>query len=95
MVNYNTLEEFAIAHKPGEVINVNVNKVVDFGLIVDLGPDLKGLVHVSDVSLEDDPRKVMRDIKVGANIDVKILSVDTNKRRVVLGLKQLAKDHLE
>lgn len=95
MINYNTLEEFANDHKPGEIMAVTVKKLVDFGLFVDLGIDVDGVVHISDVSWQNDQQQVVSKIRVGAKIDAKILSIDTSKRRIALGIKQVENDYLE
>jgi small subunit ribosomal protein S1 len=91
----NPWEKFAQAHKPGSVIPVFVRKITDFGIFADLGNDIEGLIHISDVSWENDAQRIMSRIKVGSDINVKILSIDAEKGRVVLGLKQLIKDYFE
>lgn len=91
----NPWEKFAKIHKPGSIISVFVRKITDFGIFADLGNDIEGLIHISDVSWENDAQKIISRIKVGSDINVKVLSVDPEKGRVALGLKQLIRDYFE
>ena len=93
--NENPWEKFAKVHKPGSVMPVFVRKITDFGIFADLGDDIEGLIHISDVSWENDAQKIMSRMKIGIDINVKVLSVDAEKGRVALGLKHLIKDYFE
>jgi small subunit ribosomal protein S1 len=91
----NPWEKFAKINKPGSVIPVFVKKITDFGIFADLGNDIEGLIHISDISWDNDAQRIMSRIRVGSDINVKILSIDAEKGRVALGLKQLIKDYFE
>ena len=91
----NPWEKFAKIHKPGSVIPVVIRKITDFGIFADLGSDIEGLIHISDISWENDATKIMSRMKIGSEMNVKVLSVDPEKGRVALGLKQLIKDYFE
>ncbi len=73
--------------KPGEVIKGVVKHLTDFGAFVDLG-FVDGLIHLSDLSWErvSHPSQV---VKVGQEVEVKVLSVDVDRMRVSLSLKHL------
>ena len=72
--------------KPGMELTGTVRNVIDFGAFVDLGVHQDGLVHVSQISDKfiKHPREVL---KVGDIVRVKVLSVDTGKKRIALTMK--------
>ena len=72
--------------KPGMVLTGTVRNVIDFGAFVDLGVHQDGLVHVSQISDKfiKHPREVL---KVGDIVRVKVLNVDTAKKRIALTMK--------
>ena len=72
--------------KPGMKLRGTVRNVVDFGAFVDLGVHQDGLVHVSQISDKfiKHPREVL---KVGDIVRVKVLNVDTAKKRIALTMK--------
>lgn len=74
----------------GKVVEGVVRRLRDFGAFVDLG-GIDGLLHISDLSWSyiKHPREVL---KVGQKIEVMVLSVDKDKERISLGLKQLLPD---
>mgnify|MGYP000502821467 CR=1 FL=1 len=73
--------------KPGMELTGTVRNVIDFGAFVDLGVHQDGLVHVSQISDKfiKHPREVL---KVGDIVRVKVLNVDTAKKRIALTMKQ-------
>ncbi len=74
-------------YQPGMVIRGKVTKIANFGVFVELEPELEGLLHISELSEEqiDDPEKV---VKVDEEVDVKILRVDTLERKIGLSKKR-------
>jgi len=74
----------------GEVRKGIVSSLCDFGAFVDLG-GADGLVHLSEISWRrvGHPKEVLR---VGQEIEVYVLSVDTERRRIALSLKRLQKE---
>ena len=75
------------AYKPGMVVHGTVTKITNFGVFVQLETGLEGLLHISELSDEkvDDPQDV---VKPGDEVDVKILRVDTDERKIGLSLKR-------
>ncbi|MBG79363.1 MAG: 30S ribosomal protein S1 [Phycisphaerae bacterium] len=75
------------AYKPGMVVHGTVTKITNFGVFVQLETGLEGLLHISELSDEkvDDPQDV---VKPGDPVDVKILRVDTDERKIGLSLKR-------
>jgi predicted RNA-binding protein with RPS1 domain len=79
---------------PGRIVSGRISRIVPYGVFVELGARLRGLIHVSDVAHErvhDLPER----FQVGQSIDVLVLAVERGGRRIALGLKQLETDPLE
>ena len=72
----------------GMELNGTVRNVIDFGAFVDIGVHQDGLVHISEISEKyiKHPTEVL---SVGDNVNVKVLSVDTAKKRISLSMKGL------
>lgn len=72
----------------GETVSGTVTRLTDFGAFVELSPGVEGLIHVSEVAHEriPTPAKVLR---VGEVVQCKVLSVDTQKKRISLSRKAL------
>jgi small subunit ribosomal protein S1 len=75
------------AYHPGMVVHGTVTKITNFGVFVELEAGLEGLLHISELSDEkvDDPQDI---VKPGETVDVKILRVDTEDRKIGLSLKR-------
>jgi small subunit ribosomal protein S1 len=75
------------AYRPGMVVHGRVTKITNFGVFVELEPGLEGLLHISELSDQkvENPQDV---VKVGQELDVKILRVDTDDRKIGLSLKR-------
>ena len=75
------------AYKPGMVVHGTVTKITNFGVFVQLEEGLEGLLHISELS--DQKVETPQDIvKPGDKVDVKILRVDTDERKIGLSLKR-------
>lgn len=74
--------------RPGMVLTGTVRNVIDFGAFVDIGVHQDGLVHISEISSRyiAHPKEVLH---VGDIVDVKVLSVDTERNRIALSIKQV------
>ncbi len=72
---------------PGQIVKGKVTKLTNFGVFVELEEDLEGLLHVSELADHkvDNPQDV---VKVGEEIEVKILRVDSEERKIGLSLKR-------
>lgn len=84
--------EFAQAHQKGEVISGKIKSITDFGVFVGLEGGIDGLVHVSDISWQKPGEVAIRDFKKGQEITAVILSIDAERERIALGIKQLEGD---
>jgi small subunit ribosomal protein S1 len=74
-------------YRPGMVVKGHVTKIANFGVFVELEPGLEGLLHISEISDQkiDKPEEAL---KVGQDVDVKILRVDSDERKIGLSLKR-------
>lgn len=90
----NPWDAFSSSAKVGDVVEGTVRSMTDFGVFVALNDEIDGLVHVSDLSWDKSGEEAMQDIKKGDTVKAVILSIDTAKERVALGVKQLAGDPL-
>ena len=91
----NPWENFAKTHKVGEELEGEIRNTTEFGLFIGMPGEIDGMVHLSDVSWEDDSEAVLKAFTKGEKIKVKILDIDAAKERVALGIKQLTKDPYE
>jgi small subunit ribosomal protein S1 len=82
-------QEFAEAHKIGQLVYGRVTKLVPFGSFVQVGEGIEGLVHISEMSAHhvDLPEQV---VTPGEELWVKIIDLDTSRRRISLSIKQAA-----
>ncbi len=72
---------------PGQIVQGKATKITNFGVFVELEPGLEGLLHVSELADHkvENPKDV---VKVGETVEVKILRVDTDDRKIGLSLKR-------
>ncbi|MCZ6445962.1 MAG: 30S ribosomal protein S1 [Planctomycetota bacterium] len=75
------------AYKPGMVVHGKVTKITNFGVFVELEDGLEGLLHISELSDQkvENPQDV---VSAGEQLDVKILRVDVEERKIGLSLKR-------
>src|SRR5262245_34302006 len=75
-------------YPPGMVVKGKVTKITNFGVFVELEPGLEGLLHVSELSDDkvENPEEV---VKVGDEVEVKVLRVETKDRKIGLSRKNL------
>ncbi len=73
--------------KEGMILKGTVRNVIDFGVFVDIGVHQDGLVHISQLSATKFVKHPLEVVKVGDIVDVKVLSVDVNKKRISLTMK--------
>lgn len=86
---------FGDKHKVGNELKGEINNVTEFGLFVAVDSDIDGMVHLSDISWEDQTEDALKEYKKGDTVKVKILDIDPEKERVALGIKQLTDDPFE
>lgn len=82
-------EEIKDELEPGDVIEVVVSNIEPYGAFVDLGNDIEGLLHISEMSWDKRPKKPEEYVNLGDNIEVEILEIDTENRKLRVSRKTL------
>lgn len=82
-------ENITEKYPEGTKINGKVTNLVDYGAFVELEPGVEGLVHISEMSWTRKLRHPSQMVKVGEEVEVMILGVDPDKKRISLGMKQI------
>ncbi len=88
----NPWRAYAASHKVGDAIEGEIRNITEFGMFVALGEEIDGMVHLSDISWEDQSEAAFENYKKGDKVKAKILEMDPDKERVALGIKQLSDD---
>ena len=91
----NPWEKFSESFKKSDIIEGPITSITDFGIFVGLQGGIDGLIHMSDVTWEDDPSEIIKSYKKGDNIKAAILQIDIERERISLGLKQMNSDPFE
>lgn len=81
--------KFAADHPVGSIITATIRNIADFGMFVAIGQDIDGMIHESDLSADGNGAEAIKNYKKGDEVECKVLSIDTEKERVSLGIKQL------
>ena len=88
----NPWEDFAANHNRGEKVRGQIKSITDFGVFVGLEGGIDGLIHLSDLSWSETGEEAIRNFKKGDEVEAVVLSVDPERERISLGLKQLDRD---
>jgi len=88
----NPWDVFAATHTKGEKISGKIKSITDFGLFIGLEGNIDGLVHLSDISWHETGEEAVRAYKKGDEVETVILSIDPERERISLGVKQLEGD---
>ena len=85
----NPWSKFAIEHPVGSVIKGEIRNIADFGMFVAIGGDIDGMVRDSDIAKGMSGPDALKKYTKGDIVECKVLSIDTEKEKVSLGIKQL------
>jgi small subunit ribosomal protein S1 len=88
----NPWEEFAMTHNKGDKVTGAIKSITDFGIFIGLEGGIDGLIHLSDISWEEDNEELIRDFKKGDDVEAVVLAIDPERERISLGIKQLQDD---
>ena len=88
----NPWDDFAETFKKGDRIKGSIKSITDFGIFIGLEGNIDGLVHLSDISWDEAGEEAVRNFKKGDEIETVILSIDPERERISLGIKQLEDD---
>ncbi|MBN34758.1 MAG: 30S ribosomal protein S1 [Rhodospirillaceae bacterium] len=90
----NPWDDFLAKYPIDSEVEGEVKNITEFGLFIDIGNDLDGMVHMSDLSWDKTGEEAINDYKKGDQVKAKVLDVDIDKERISLGVKQLQADPL-
>ncbi|MCU7880499.1 MAG: 30S ribosomal protein S1 [Candidatus Thiodiazotropha sp. (ex Lucinoma aequizonata)] len=88
----NPWDEFAATHNKGDHVSGNIKSITDFGIFIGLDGGIDGLIHLSDISWDDEDEDAIRNFKKGDELEAVVLSIDPERERISLGIKQLVQD---
>src|ERR671934_1108235 len=88
----NPWEEFAMNHKKGDKVRGQIKSITDFGIFIGLPGGIDGLVHLSDLSWNEQGGGAGKKFKKGEELEAVVLSIDVERERISLGVKQLEGD---
>lgn len=88
----NPWEEFAMSHEKGDKVKGQIKSITDFGVFIGLPGNIDGLVHLSDLSWTQPGEEAILNYKKGDEVEAVVLSIDVEKERISLGIKQLEGD---
>jgi small subunit ribosomal protein S1 len=88
----NPWDDFAASHKKGDKVSGQIKSITDFGVFIGLPGGIDGLVHLSDLSWNQTGEEAIRNFKKGDEVEAVVLSIDVEKERISLGIKQLDSD---
>jgi len=88
----NPWEDFAREFKKGDRVTGQIKSITDFGVFVGLAGGIDGLVHLSDLSWSDAGEEAVKRFKKGEEVEAVVLSIDVERERISLGVKQLEGD---
>ncbi len=88
----NPWEAFSTTHSKGDTVSGRVRSITDFGVFIGLDGGIDGLVHLSDLSWDLPGEEAMKSYTKGDEVEALVLSVDPERERIALGIKQLNSD---
>jgi small subunit ribosomal protein S1 len=88
----NPWEEFSINYKKGDKVKGQIKSITDFGVFIGLPGNIDGLVHLSDLSWSTPGEEAVRKYKKGDETEAVVMSIDVERERISLGIKQLDGD---
>src|SRR5467141_3223437 len=88
----NPWEDFAMNFKKGDKVKGQIKSITDFGIFIGLQGGIDGLVHLSDLSWTLPGEEAVRNFKKGEDLEAVVLSIDVERERISLGVKQLEGD---
>jgi len=88
----NPWEEFGTTNNKGDIIAGKIKSITDFGIFIGLEGNIDGLIHLTDLSWNKPGEEAVRDYQKGQEVEAMVLSIDPERERISLGIKQIEKD---
>ena len=84
----NPWSDFSNKYGIGDKVDGQIKSITDFGIFVGLEGDIDGLIHLSDISEDDDPKEALEKYKKGDKLDCIVFAVDADRERISLKLSE-------
>ena len=84
----NPWTEFANKYGIGDKVAGNIKSITDFGIFVGLEGDIDGLIHLSDISEDEDPKDALNEYKKDQKLDCIVFAIDAERERISLKLSE-------
>ena len=84
----NPWTEFANKYAIGDKVEGNIKSITDFGIFVGLEGDIDGLIHLSDISEDEDPKNALNEFKKDQSLQCIVFAVDAERERISLKLSE-------
>jgi small subunit ribosomal protein S1 len=88
----NPWDDFAVNHKKNDKVSGQIKSITDFGVFIGLQGGIDGLVHLSDLSWNQSGEDAVRNYKKGDEVEAMVMSIDVERERISLGIKQMEGD---
>jgi|TARA_B110000503_G_scaffold13880_1_gene18791 small subunit ribosomal protein S1 len=88
----NPWNEFSTKHNKDDKISGSIKSITDFGIFIGLDGGIDGLIHLSDISWAESGEEAVQKYKKGDEVEALIISIDVEKERISLGIKQLTEN---
>lgn len=88
----NPWHQFAEKYAKNDKVKGKIRSITDFGIFIGLEGEIDGLIHISDISWDVPGEEAVKQFKKGQEIEAIILSIDADRERISLGLKQMQGD---
>ncbi|KXW58981.1 MAG: 30S ribosomal protein S1 [Ferrovum myxofaciens] len=88
----NPWEDFAMNHNKNDRVRGQIKSITDFGVFIGLPGGIDGLVHLSDLSWNQTGEEAVHNYRKGDEVEAMVLSIDVDRERISLGIKQLSGD---
>jgi len=79
-------------YSKGDRVNGKIKSITDFGIFLGLDGGIDALIHLSDLSWDEAPDQAVQNYKKGQEVEAVVLSIDVERERISLGVKQLDQD---
>ena len=88
----NPWDEFGATNNKGDIIGGKIKSITDFGIFIGLEGNIDGLIHLTDLSWNKPGEEAVREYQKGQEVEAMVLSIDPERERISLGIKQIEKD---
>ncbi len=91
----NPWDEIDVQYPVNSKIKGRITRITKFGIFIEIEEGIEGLLHIDDIAWTKPSKKVLDSFKLGQNIDVLVLDIDKENKKIRLGLKQLTENPWE